>query len=403
MDKDKIKLSLTKYQVKSFQFIIGKEKIEVLPSEIVSFTITEDYDNFYFPYFEMVLSISNSRYRKLVKNSTKIKANISIYKGKFKGVINNIDTEAVSFKKAINGKFKVFLDNETPNLSDEEEKQIDKNGDQYGQLTTFKIALYPDDYYKKYDLVVNGNFLNVTLADMVGYILTKTKIKNVLMSPPSNYKKYKQFILTPISTCEQLDRICNTYAIHSKGSIVFFGLDRLYIIDKAPKCTTYAKNEYKITYVIYSTESKSTISSGGCFSSSKGKYNVLNASKFTVNNDREVVKKSAGKNIVSVNVDGKITKTNKKSTKVTKVVVQNEGASTVKSLKRDIVESKRIITTQFSDIDINMVTPNKQFIISVEGAAFKKYNGKYRLSKAVHAFKPDGDYFQVESSCEFRG
>ena len=403
MDTNKIKLSLTKYKMKSFQLLIGSKKIEVPQEEIVSFCIIENFDKYYFPYFEMTLSVDNSTYRLISKNSTKIKANISLYKGKFNELLRTEDNSTTSFKKAISGSFKVFLDNSTPDLSEKEEKKIDKDGTKYGQLTTFKIILYPNLYYNKYDIVINGAFLNVTLAEMVGYILTKTKMTKVLMSPPTNYKKYKQFLLPRIPTCERLTRICDTYALHKNGSIVYFGLDRAYIIDKVPKCTAYAKNEYKITYILYKSSSKAVSNSGGCYASSKDKYNVLNAVRFDTANKREVVNKSAGKNIVSVNSNGGITKSNKKASKVTRVVVQNEGNSTVRSMKREIKENKKILTAQFVDVDINMITPNKQFIVSVEGATYKKYNGKYRLTKAVHNFVKEGDYFQLTSSCEFKG
>lgn len=403
MDQTKIKMSLIKYQMRMFQLLIGTKKVDIAPEEIMYFNIVEDFEKYYFPYFEVEINVSNAVYRLMMKNPTKIKVNLSLYKGKKRDVYHSSDDSSTSFKRALNGTFRVFLDGTSPDLSEDIEKKIDKDGTKYGQLTTVKFALYSNTYYNKYDLVVNGNFLNVSLADMVGYILTKTKMSKVLMSPPSNYKKYKQFILPPLPTHEQLTRICDTYALHSKGSIVYFGLDRAYIIDKVPKCTAYAKNEYKISYILYSSNDKSTPLSGGCGTITKDKVNILNAVSFESDNKREITKKTVGKNIVSVDANGKVTKSNKKSSKVTKVVVQNQGNSTVKSIKRDIAETKKMIHVEFMDIDIGMLTPNKQFILSIDGVSYKKYNGKYRLVKATHTFKKEGNFFQVVSSCDFKG
>lgn len=403
MDKTKVKLSLIKYKIKTFQLIVGTKKINITPEEIIKFTIVNDYENYYFPYFEIELNVSNTVYRTMAKNPTKIKASINLYKVKMKDTYHISDDSTNTNKKCLSGIFRVFLDDSTPDFSETEEKEISKKGDKYGQITTLKLLLYPNLYYGKYDLVVNGVFKNVSLADMVCYILTKTKINKVLLSPPSNYKKYSQFILPPLPTNEQISRLCGTYALHSKGSMVYFDLDRAYIIDKVPRCTAYAKNEYKISYVFFFTEAKGAVSTGGCGSITKSKVNILNATNIAINNNREIVKKSVGKNIVSIDSGGKITKSNGKSSKVTRVVVNDEGNSTVKSIKNNIKESKNMITANFVDVDINMITPNKQFIMSIDGAKYKKYNGKYRLTKAVHSFSKDGDYFQVSTICEFRG
>ena len=88
---------------------------------------------------------------------------------------------------------------------------------------------------------------------------------------------------------------------------------------------------------------------------------------------------------------------------MTNVVVQKEGDIPAKSLKREITESKKQIKCQFQNEDISMLKPNKQFIVSVEGVKYKKYNGKYRLSLVSHSFEKEGDYFSVSSIAFLKG
>lgn len=401
MDKSKINLSLIKYKFKSFQFVIGKKKYPVDDRLIMEFNITEDFDNSYFPYFEITLAVPNSTYRIMSKNQNEIKAVISLYKGKFKETVSVEPDEKSSFKKCINGTFKVFMDDATPDLTEQQQKIVEKM-DEYGQFTTMKILLYPYNFFNKYDLVVNACLQNVTLADAIIYLLNKGCITNILMSPPSNYKKKSQFILPPISISKQLSRICNTYALHKKGSIVYFGLNRGYIIDKDTKCTAYSKNEYKTTYIIYETNSYGTNSSGGCCAYKKDKYNVLNAMGLTFNNSNDFLQKKVGNNIVSVDNEGNITKTNKKSSKITNVIIQTEGDNTSKAFKNSINENKNVLSMTFGDIDISMLTPNKLFVVSISGAKYKKYNGKYRLSKSIHQFTKEGNYFQLSTVIELK-
>lgn len=404
MKLDNVKLTLTKYKFKSLQLSIGSKIKHEIPNELVfTMTIVEDYDNYYFPYFELSIAVPNDIYRKMTSNNQKIKATFQLLKGKFTQAITIDENKNNSFKNALKGSFYVFMDETTPDLTESEQKAVEKSENQYGQLTTVRLLLYPYKYYKKFDLVVNTCLEDVTLVEALTYLLTKCDIDNVLLSPPNNYKKFSQFILTPISANQQIDRICNTYAIHKKGTLVFFGLDTLYLIDKQPKCTAYRTNEYKITYIVMSSKSPTSKQIGGCYVNTSDKFNVLNAINLTVKNDNEYTSKTLGKNVVSVNSNGKISKTNKKQTTRTKVVVQEDGNAITGSLKQSIKESKRILTVNFVDIDFNMITPNKQFIMTFDESIYKKYNGKYRLSKLVHTFIKEGDYFTISTNGEFRG
>lgn len=404
MDLEKVKLALYKYQIKSLILTIDKDtKHEVHESCIVNFSIVEDYDKYFFPYFEMTIAVPTATFRAIKKNAGKIKANLNLYKGKFKQMMSTDSLSGASFKKAVTGTFYAYTDDSSPDLTEGEQKMVEKSKDQYGQLSTLKILLYNQSFYNKYQLVVNDVLENVSLAESLTYVLNKAKVTKVLLSPPTNYKLFKQFILTPIPLSQQIERICNTYAIHKKGTVVFFGLDRLYIIDKVPKCTAYSNNEFKITYIVADSNSSTIQNTGGAYSDKDGKFNVLNASQISFKNEQEKTKKLLGSNVVSINNNGKVTKTNKKATKVTRVLVQDEGNSTAKSLKRTMTESKRVLTAQFKDVDMGMLTPNKQFVVTLTSAQHKKYNGKYRLTRVIHSFSKEGTYYQLTTSAEFKG
>ena len=73
-------------------------------------------------------------------------------------------------------------------------------------------------------------------------------------------------------------------------------------------------------------------------------------------------------------------------------------------MQQTIAESKRVLYVSFSNIDIVMMTPNKEFIVTIEGVSQqKRYNGKYRIVKAAHVFEKEGNYFSVKTTAEFRG
>ena len=404
MNLENVKLSLTKYKFKSLQLTIGDKTKHEVPNELIfKMTIVEDYDAYYFPYFQLDIAVPNDIYRKMTKNNQKIKATFQLMKGKFTDALAMPTDTSNSFKNALKGSFYVFMDEATPDLTESEQELVEQSENSYGELTTIRLLLYRYDYYKKYDLVVNTCLEDVTLAEALTYLLTKCGIDDVLLSPPNNYDKYKQFILTPIPASEQIDRICNTYAIHKKGTLVFFGLDALYLIDKQPKCTAYRTNEYKITYIVMSSQSQASKQAGGCYADSSKKYNVVNVMNLSVKNDNEYTSKTVGTDVVSVNSSGKITKTSKKTSTKTKVVVQEDGNATTSALKQSIKESSRVLTVNFADIDFTMMTPNKQFVMTFDKSTYKKYNGKYRLSRITHVFTKEGSYFTVSTNGEFKG
>jgi len=404
---ENVKLSFWKYRMKSCTLIIGSgKKAKKYPVEtdmIQNMQIINDYEKSYFPFFTMTLQLPNATYRTLTKreNSANAKMKIHLQRGRFQEAINLTPSKSISFKDTVKGTFHVVVGPKEQDLSVMGQEKAEKDSNQYGQLSTITVSLYKEDYFNRYDLVINAVLQNVTLMDTMVYCFNKAGIKNVLVSPPSNTKLYSEFRLIPISLCDMLNRIGETYAFHKKGSIVYFDLTRAYVIDKTSACTAYARNEYKTSYIAVSIESQSTRETGGMYANTKKKFYVLNAIAVDTSNTSDTTNKFAGKNIVSVNSQGKVSKTNKKASKVNKVVIQQEGESTIKSVKRALKETKGGFESSFNDINIMALSPNKQFVVSAEGTTYKKFNGKYRLVASTHIFSRDGEYFTVTSTGKF--
>jgi hypothetical protein len=174
----------------------------------------------------------------------------------------------------------------------------------------------------------------------------------------------------------------------------------MYIINKDTKCTAYETNEFTTTYVIANGKLMASSQTGGCYEHSYSKYNLVNAMDINIVNKRELELKKIGNNIVSVNDSGGVIKSGGTTSNVTNVVVQSEGDNTLDAVV--VKSAEYIITASFSNIDINMLTPNKQFILTIDGSSTKStYNGKYNLDRVVHHFTKDGDVFTVNSAAEF--
>lgn len=408
MKLENVKLSLYKYRFKSLVLKYGsgdKAKTHEVPHSLIArISLNEEFEIFYFPFFTIDISVPTNIYRSLVKpaNKNKLKATLTLQKGTIKEAVS-IENPPSSFKKCFSGTFKVIIGSDNVDTSVKEQKLVEKSDNEYGQLTTISMLLYNNQYFSNYDRVINACLKGPTLAEALTFCLNSAGIGHVLCSPPTNYKTYEQFILTPIPLCEQITRICNNFGIHNKGSLIYFGIDRAYIVDKIPKCTAYENGEFKITYIVTSTESQAAKMTGGAHVDKSKEYFVVNASDISYDNKRSVTEKAVGTNTVSVNSDGGITRTNDDATKVTNVVMTSEGSTTPSAIRRNLSESKKVVTCQFKDVDISMLTVNKQFIVSIEGGQYKKYNGKYRMTSANHVFEKEGDYFRVTTIARFTG
>jgi len=415
-----VKLSLVKYKIATLRLTIPKIKEPFIVETIFinNFSIEKDYDNYYFPYFQLSVNVPAYIYRAMKKNNLNIYAYMDLQSGYFKDV--NVSNEKPAFKSYTKGNFYVFMEDMSPDVTENEQIAIEKDAGTYkkgsslSDTVKINLLLYHDSTLFNSKTIVNNVLTSATLVDALAYVLNKAKITKVLLSPPNNYHKYSEFILTPVTALEQLERICNEYGIHKKGTLIFFDLTYTYIIDRSPKCSAYQKNEYKTTHLMSSTNK--SLSSGqkkGCYKNAKEKYYMINLNSDNISfkslgelnnqqygNTFTTVDSSTGK--VST-TDSKAVSAKKSLSKTSRVIVQDSGDSTSKALANSLKEDSKIAVLGFSYVDLDMLAPNKQFIITIDDSKLKKYNGKYRITKLIAAFEKEGNFFIPSVTAEFKG
>jgi hypothetical protein len=422
MNISDIKLSLCKYRVENMQIEIpGYDKPhEVNPAFIMSIYIEQDFDRYYFPYFQMTLAIPNYVYRDMLKNNSELKAILRMQYAYYPAGESSVDENKINFFDYINSKFYIFMQDATPDLVQEYREEYEKNEDLYkngsmgiSDLSVIQIALYNEQYLFQTKVIVNDIITQCTLTDALTHVLNKAQLTNVLMSPANNGNRYNEFIIPPITVLKNIDRICNTYAMHNNGTVIFYGIDTLYILDKTPKCTAWRTNENRITYLTSFTRNRfHNALTIGCFSHNTEKYNVCNIA----NNAIAIETKSLlndqviGNSFMYFNSgDGSIKNVDSgaasysKANKLTNIVMNTEGEDTSSSLKNSLKESSRVITVGLSGVNINMLTPNKEFIFTFDSGEYSKITGNYRLTKEAVVLKKSGNVYDVSATCIFKG
>lgn len=408
MDISKVSMNIVRYKLDSCSITSPnlKEAYDVPHSAILSMVLDNDYENFFLPYFQMDLHLPSTVIRAMKKSPNDIKINIqmsALYFDK-KDYQTLVPT---SVNKQITGTFVAYMEKPSrsildSNMEDYEDvagysmKNVDPNS-----MDVIKLSLYEEKILNKMGIVQNYIVTSACLVDILTLVLNGAGISNVLLSPPNNYRAYKEFKVTPISTSKQLERICNHYGLHSNGTLVYFGLDRNYIIDKVPKCTAYTTNEFQTTYLFYPGQGAETAAmSNGCGKNSSEKANYVFLTPSTVHfSDLSVAANEAySENTVAIDPisggggGGKNPDFN----------IKTEGDNTAGIVNRLTKSFKLVASAAIHNVDLEMLTPNKCFNITVDDKKYKQYNANYMITKATTSFIKQGDIFDTITMCTFR-
>ncbi len=394
----------------------GFDPFDVDEQYVSSMIIEKDYDNYYFPFFQMEVGVPNYLYRAMKKNNFDIKAFVELQHAKFYDIEPSMDA---SFSTYISSNFYVFLEEMSPEPLETELEKLEKEdgnynkGYTYGELTVIKLLLYREDYLFNSKKVLNAVLTSPTLPDALTYVLNKAGIGSVMISPPNNYKTYREFIVTPITAMEQIERVCNEYAIHANGTTIFFDFKYLYLLNKLPRSNAYLPQEITVTYLASLMQSgPESVQGKGCYTKSNEYYfaNVdpdsisINAesglNEQTFGNDFMVIDTSTG----SVqNINSGATDSKSKPSGATRTLITNRGGASSGSIKQSLLEASKVVTLGFSYIDLDMFAANKEFVLTLEDIKLKKFNGKYRISRMVSVFENEGVYWIPHVTAEFRG
>lgn len=411
MDIKKLSFSLIRYTVTQCQLFAPnlKNPYDIPIESISEIIIDNDYESFYFPFFQITVDLPATVLRAIKDTPFENHISITIEAGYYDENLDNSPLKAKSKSKYISGKYLAFIDSQYRNLFDSSLEDAEKKegydlkeaNPQSNQVVSF--ALYDEQLLDAKDKVFNEIISSGCLIDFVAFILNKASIKNVLISPPNNYKTYSPFIITPIPAIEQLDRICNDYGLYDYDAMIYFGLERNYILSNTSSCNAYEANEFKTTYFYFAGTDPTFASSGGCTKDNKEKANyVILPGQSTIFKDSsfEAENKLVSEKFNYINNDtGKVTVNDKTG----EFQLITSGDSSVKSVSNRVKSFSKTALVGLRHIDLEMLTPNKQFNFLIDDKKYRKYSGSYILSRAVIVLAKEGNFFTPLVEASFRG
>ena len=410
MDIENLKFKIARYKFQSIQLSVPEfDPFDVPPSQITSMVIEKDFDSYYFPYFTISICIPSYLYRGMKAHPYENKLSIDLQVGEFPNIeISNEDT--IVYNSQIQGEFLCYLTDTTPELDSEKQDLVSKEAGTYKTGYTFSdiavvnLLLYNEKMITSANKVVNYILTSSNLTDSIIFTCNQAGIDKLLLSPPQNSKSYNELCITPIPVCRQLERLCNTYGLHKKGTIVFFDFNQLLLVDKDTNCTVYVKNEYKTTYLAYfQIKRQDTRYASGCYKDSKEKYNMINIVPDSITlDDQSKIQKSNVMQIDAKTGSVKTITSEDASSSVTRVFVTNNGDDTSEAYKYAVDETKWILHVGMEFLDLSFLDPNKEFVFTTDDVALAKYNGSFRIVKYICNFEKEGTYWRPKVTAEFR-
>ena len=409
MNLNDMVLKTVKYKFENVIIYVGTStQFQVDPSMVGDVYIEKDYENSVLPYFQMTINVPNWLAREMRKDSQNIRVGFAMKYGLYDDVTNNNN---VVFTTEISGKFYGIIESSGSEAAEDKYIEIEKadktykSGYMYNEYALVDIMIVNETYYKNLNNIYNQVFSSATPVNALTYVLNQAGYNNILLSPPNNNTSYSQFKVIPIPLVKQIKRICYDYALHKNGSVIFFDLDKGYIVDKQPKCTAYVSNEYKTTYLTsLAVSSQSASQANGLFINKKEKYNLVNLvdGTFKFKNTANIENTSS---IQVINTDtGQISSASTGTKGSPMVLTYTGGSNSSEQVAKSIAEQTTILTITSSDCILSALTPNKEFIFYTDNnnARPAKVNGNYRITKMVCSLIQDGEFWRPITSAEFR-
>ena len=172
--------NLIKYKVDNMDILFENGDIESIGSSWVTHLyIEKDFDNLYFPIFNISVVIKDELYDRINRENETVQFRLRIVKN-----IYDSNNKLLQYELYCNKLFRCFMDKETVIKDNEQVK--DKKDTEETESANYRSN--PRSFYLFTDDVLNcKNMFNLSikdadLTDLVIYLLGESKITNVLMS-----------------------------------------------------------------------------------------------------------------------------------------------------------------------------------------------------------------------------
>lgn len=393
-----------KYKVQELYLLFSGENYKLESERLNGITIMDHFlDNLY-PVIKIDLALEQSVYNRIIKekDSLKVKLNIRKYYRR------NSDDEKSLESNYINGVFTLILDDSVNTIDssahDKEYPEGDKN--EMNAITNMmELFLFKGDLIKSNTTLLNVILKGANVSAAIGYLLSKVGASRILMTKPDNQEIYDELKIPPLKIAKAFAFVDSYYGIYNTGSIIYFGLDRGYIIPFCKPSNAYESGEVDtVTIIVPNIGSQITdnICTVKKYNDTSKNYLIADPSSFSPAN-RGVTGKVLNAEDVEVvkNDTGEVSKSKEKNK--TTEIIPSENPFYKQIYDATVKSNESVIVIAFKDGDFGVLTPNKKYQFIFEDTSLsKQYQGTYYLCQCDISFVKESKDLTAGAECVFR-
>ncbi len=388
--------NIIKYKVDNFDVMFENGDIEKLNGDMVTHLyIEKDYDELYFPIVNVSIMMRDELYHRIKQENDTVKFRLRVVKN-----IYDQDMKFLKYELYCNEVFTCFKDKENvieDNLNVEKKKETEGDGSVTLGNNTRDFYLFTDEVTmcKKF---FNLSIESATMSDLAIYILGETGVKKLLMTKLNNNESLSNFTIPSGNAIDAINYLNNLKAFYEKGMLLFFDIDTTFLIDKNYKCTAWRTNEIKITHIHIANQQSNDSQLNGYFINKDRKQTHVfaNTDRVQIRNTNITNNQIAGNKIKVI--DAKAGSAQQVGATTTAVNSNNEQILMVKSgnkyttsqIKTKLEENECICGITLIGVDTEVVSPNKEILITYEDSKLQKqYGGNYRVCRTTTTLTKD--------------
>lgn len=393
-----------KYRIHQIYILFKGESYKVGVERFNSFTIIHDFEENLYPIIKCDLGMEESLYRRIIKEKKDLKIKICIRKYYRK----NTQKKKSIAKNHINETFTLILDDMDDTLTGKAHKKEYPDGDENemnAATINMELFLFKGNLITSNRSIMNAVFKDTTVSGAIGYLLTKNGARNVLMPRVDNQTIYPELIIPPLNVVEALAFIDSYYGIYNTGTIMYFGIDRGYIIPYCRASGAVASGESEnVCIIVPDIGSKITdnICSLKKYSDPDTPYVIADPESFNPSNKgiTQAVLNPEDIDLID-NTTGDIDSSKGKNRG--SVLLRSENKFYKDIYKAKVKSNDTVITINFKDCDFNIFTPNKKYkFIFEDTKKTKEYKGTYFLSSISITYAKESKDMTCEAEATFK-
>lgn len=393
---------LYKYRFNDIQLIRGEEVLHLSWTNIASFIVFKNYDEYIRPQYVLNLQLDNKTMLWIGRYQNDFLVYLDIYKV----MVNDQGEQVGPTSQFIRGSF-VAVNPTSSSLSIERLSSSDPtvmDNDSVNDLTemstdTVSIGLLQREMYNASTAPCNMAVEEDNLQNIVGAMFTRAGFRKVLMSPFQNATVYKDLLVPALPLFRGIQYLDFKYGFHKAGTIVFYDYDTVYVIDSAMKLPTMARNEdpYMVLNIFEATRS---ILNGHVANINQCELFVSNSATSILSGENATNTVGSTTTTVDINTGEKSTitsETNNMYPLTSKSVVY--GSSSPDFIQQRQIENKIRVNFGGYHYDISKFKPNT--IVSIyhsNPTIQKQLFGKFRITSVMAEISNTGENFTANTS-----